>query len=108
MLTGESVPVSRTRGDKVLGGTINVTARVLVRATAVGRDTALAQIVGLVESAQLSKAPIQKFADYVSRSLDASGIRQWNLELGGGERKEAPSPEGALNTLKFTQQGEEE
>ncbi|KAK2078769.1 hypothetical protein QBZ16_003609 [Prototheca wickerhamii] len=67
MLTGESVPAAKAVGDTVIGGTVNVGAGVLrVRAQRVGAESALAQIVQLVESAQLSKAPIQAFADRIS------------------------------------------
>ncbi|CAI5523207.1 unnamed protein product [Closterium sp. Naga37s-1] len=66
MLTGEAAPVAKGAGSRLLGGTVNLSARVLLRATQVGSETALAQIVALVESAQLSKAPIQKFADRVA------------------------------------------
>ncbi|KAK9809274.1 hypothetical protein WJX73_000048 [Symbiochloris irregularis] len=66
MLTGEATPVPKQSGDGVIGGTLNRNGMLQVKATHVGSDTALAQIVRLVESAQLSKAPIQAFADYVS------------------------------------------
>ena len=66
MLTGESVPVDKTPGDKVAGATINASGLLDVRATAVGADTALAQIVRLVEDAQASKAPVQALADRIS------------------------------------------
>ncbi|MCX9190021.1 copper-translocating P-type ATPase [Carbonactinospora thermoautotrophica] len=66
MLTGESLPVEKTVGDQVIGATLNRTGSVILRATAVGRDTALAQIVRLVEDAQGSKAPMQRLADRVS------------------------------------------
>lgn len=66
MLTGESLPVSRTPGDKVIGGTINQDGRLVVRVTGVGADTALAQIVSRVEAAQSSKPPVQKLADQIS------------------------------------------
>ncbi|MBS4727915.1 copper-translocating P-type ATPase [Mycobacterium sp. SM1] len=66
MLTGESVPVEKTVGDHVAGATVNTDGLLTVRATAVGADTALAQIVRLVEQAQGGKAPIQRMADRVS------------------------------------------
>ncbi len=66
MLTGESMPVDKTFGDDVFGATVNQQGRVVVRATAVGADTALAGIVQMVESAQASKAPTQRLADRVS------------------------------------------
>lgn len=66
MLTGESLPVEKTQGTSVFGGTVNKTGRFTFRATKVGSDTALAQIVRLVEEAQGSKAPIQRLADKIS------------------------------------------
>ena len=66
MLTGESVPVDKHPGDRVAGATINVEGVLTVRATAVGADTALAQIVRLVEEAQGTKAPVQRLADRIS------------------------------------------
>ena len=66
MLTGESVPVDKGVGDEVFGATINQQGNVIVEATRVGSDTALAQIVQLVEDAQATKAPIQQLADKVS------------------------------------------
>ena len=66
MLTGESVPVDKGPGDEVIGATINQQGSVIVEATRVGSETALAQIVRLVEDAQASKAPIQHLADRVS------------------------------------------
>jgi P-type Cu+ transporter len=66
MLTGESLPVDKTPGDRVIGATINRTGTVVMRATAVGADTALAQIVRLVEDAQGAKVPLQRLADRVS------------------------------------------
>ncbi|MGH2829858.1 MAG: heavy metal translocating P-type ATPase [Actinomycetota bacterium] len=66
MLTGESVPVEKAPGDIVVGATVNSGGRLVVRATNVGADTALAQIVRLVEEAQGSKAPIQRLADRIS------------------------------------------
>ena len=66
MLTGESVPVDKAAGDTVAGATINVNGVLTVRATAVGADTALAQIVRLVEEAQGTQAPVQRLADRVA------------------------------------------
>lgn len=66
MLTGESMPVDKTIGSNVFGATINKMGFIKVEATKVGKDTALAQIIRLVEEAQGSKAPIQKIADQVS------------------------------------------
>jgi Cu+-exporting ATPase len=66
MLTGESLPVEKTVGDTVAGSTLNQLGAVRLRATHVGKETMLAQIVKLVEDAQGSKAPIQKLADRVS------------------------------------------
>ena len=66
MLTGESIPVEKHEGDTVIGATINKLGSFKFRATKVGKDTALAQIIRLVEEAQGSKAPIQRFADYIS------------------------------------------
>lgn len=66
MLTGESVPVDKGKGDTVIGATLNKNGFLKVEATKVGRDTALAQIIRVVEEAQGSKAPIQRLADQIS------------------------------------------
>jgi len=66
MVTGESVPVKKQTGDEVIGATINQTGSFKFRATRVGKDTVLAQIVKMVQQAQGSKAPIQKLADQVT------------------------------------------
>lgn len=65
-LTGESLPVDKTIGDKVIGGTINRSGYFKMEATAIGADTALAKIIALVDEATSSKAPIAKLADKVS------------------------------------------
>jgi Cu+-exporting ATPase len=66
MITGESIPVEKTRGSKVIGATVNATGSFMMRAERVGRETMLAQIVQLVTQAQRSRAPIQRLADKVS------------------------------------------
>jgi Cu+-exporting ATPase len=66
MITGESLPIGKGAGDPLIGSTLNRTGSVVMRATAVGRDTTLAQIVRLVEDAQGSKAPMQRLVDTVS------------------------------------------
>jgi Cu+-exporting ATPase len=66
MLTGESMPVEKGEGDAVVGATLNTTGAIMVEATRVGRDTALAQIVRLVEEAQGSRAPVQRLADRIA------------------------------------------
>lgn len=66
MLTGESIPVSKRQGDSVIGATINKNGMLRIRATKVGKETALAQIIKVVEEAQGSKAPIQRIADVIS------------------------------------------
>ena len=66
MLTGESLPVEKKPGDSVIGATLNKLGMLKFEATKVGKETALAQIIKLVEDAQASKAPIQKLADQVS------------------------------------------
>jgi Cu+-exporting ATPase len=66
MLTGESLPASKKQGDEVIGATINKTGAFKFRATKVGKDTALAQIVKMVQDAQNSKAPIARLADTIS------------------------------------------
>ena len=66
MVTGEPIPVTKQKGDKVIGATVNQTGAFRFRATRVGKDTMLAQIIRLVQQAQGSKAPIQRLADVVS------------------------------------------
>ena len=89
MLTGEPVPVDVGPGDEVAGATVNASGRLVVRATRVGADTALAQIARLVADAQAGKAPIQRLADRVSGvfvpiviALSLATLAGWLL-LGG-------------------------
>ena len=72
LLTGESVPVEKPPGDEVAGATVNAGGRLVVRATKVGADTALAQIARLVTDAQTGKAPVQRLADRISASSSRS------------------------------------
>ena len=66
MITGEPVPIEKVEGDRVTGGTINKNGTLAVRATQVGADTVLSQIVDMVAGARLSRAPIQGLADRVA------------------------------------------
>ena len=66
MVTGESMPILKKEGDEVIGGTISMTGSFDMKATKVGRETVLAKIIQLVQSAQASKAPVQKLVDQVS------------------------------------------
>jgi len=91
MLTGESIPVDKLPGDEVIGGTINKQGMLRIRAARVGQETALAQIIRLVEETQGSKAPIQKLADqvagvFVPVVIAIAGVTflAWYLALGAG------------------------
>jgi P-type Cu+ transporter len=91
MLTGESVPVEVGVGDAVVGATVNVGGRLIVRATNVGSATALAQMARLVEEAQSGKAPVQRLADRVSAvfvpvvmGLAVLTLAYWFISGGGG------------------------
>lgn len=66
MVTGESIPVEKNAGDRIIGGTVNKLGTFRFKVTRVGSETVLAQIVAFVEKAQLSKAPIQNFADRIA------------------------------------------
>lgn len=96
MLTGESVPVDKKVGDEVIGATINKNGFIKVKATKVGKDTALAQIIKVVEEAQGSKAPIQRLADKISGvfvpivvGLSVITFLIWYLEVSPGDFAEA-------------------
>jgi cation-transporting P-type ATPase A/B/Cu+-exporting ATPase len=89
MMTGESTPAEAAEGDVVTAGTVVVSGRLVVRAIKVGRDTQLAHLVGLVESAQSQKAAIQRLADrictvFVPAVLAASGLTLAGWLLAGG------------------------
>lgn len=66
MITGESIPTEKSVGQEVIGGTVNTSGTLTVRATKIGKDTALSHIIALVEQAQSSQAPIQRLADKIS------------------------------------------
>lgn len=66
MITGESIPIDKIKGDQLIGGTLNTTGSLTMQATGVGKDTVLAHIIQLVAAAQASKAPIQRLADQIS------------------------------------------
>jgi Cu2+-exporting ATPase len=74
MVTGESLPVAKKQGDEVIGGTVNGSGSVRFTATKVGSDTALAQIVQLVQTAQNSKAPAQRLADQAAQYLVIAAV----------------------------------
>ena len=83
MLTGESMPVEKQVGSKVIGGTLNRTGSFRFQATRVGADTALAQIIKMVEDAQASSAPIQRIADEVTRYFVPAVVATAFLAFGG-------------------------
>jgi len=90
-VTGESMPAEKTTGDRLIGGTLNNTGSVTFRATAVGKDTLLAQMIRLVEQAQGSKAPVQALADRIAAVFVPSVISialvtfiVWYAALGAG------------------------
>ena len=89
LLTGESVPVEVSPGDEVTGATVNAGGRLIVRASRVGADTALAQIARLVTEAQTGKAPVQRLADRVSAVfvpiVIALAVATLGFWLGSGE-----------------------
>ena len=96
MVTGEPIPVEKTAGDRVTGGTVNGTGGLVMRAERVGSDTLLAQIVRMVSEAQRTRAPIQRLADVVAGVLRAGGgaVRGGDLRGVGGR----PAPSRAWRT----------
>ena len=86
MVTGESMPVTKEVGSKLIGGTLNRSGGFVVRAANIGPDTLLARIVQMVASAQRSRAPTSRPADPVARLFVPSGIRGARCALGGGAR----------------------
>src|SRR3989344_3149552 len=82
LVTGESIPTTKKIGDQVIGGSINTTGSVKFKATKVGKDTALAQIVRMVEEAQNSKAPGQRIADKFAKYLVIGAIGSGLLVFG--------------------------
>jgi P-type Cu+ transporter len=93
LLTGESVPVEVEPGSEVAGATLNTYGRLIVRATKVGADTAVAQIARLVEEAQSGKAPVQRLADRVSAIFVPIVIALSGLTLAGWLLAGAPAAE---------------
>ncbi len=94
LLTGEPVPVEVEPGDEVAGATVNTSGRLVVRATAIGADTALAQIARLVEQAQTGKAPVQRLVDRISAVfvpvvIGVAGATLTGWLLAGGSASEA-------------------
>jgi len=100
MVTGESLPVEKAEGDRVIGGTLNGGGAIDVEATAVGSRTALAQIARLVQEAQASKPPIQKLADRISGAFVpavlAAAIVAWVVWYVVG-----PEPRAVFATVAF-------
>jgi len=95
MITGESMPVGKGPGDEVIGATINKTGSFRFRATKVGKDTALSQIIQLVQQAQGTKAPIQRLADVISGYFvpaviwSLSGASPYGRGAGGRQQRRA-------------------
>ena len=98
MITGESLPVEKAPGDEVIGATLNKMGAIRFEATRVGKDTALAQIVRLVQEAQGSKAPIQRLADRVSAVFVPAVIGLALLTFAGWLLL-APPPTGATSSF---------
>jgi Cu+-exporting ATPase len=93
LITGESLPVAKTRGDRVTGGAVNAEGRLQIRTLAIGAETTLARIVRMVESAQAGRAPIQRSVDRVSAAfvpailiVALATLLGWGLYDGAWER----------------------
>jgi P-type Cu+ transporter len=99
MLTGESLPVDQTMGDKVAAGAVNTDGNLVIETTAIGAETMLARIVRLVEDAQASKAPIQKLADRVSGIFVPVVLVIALATLIGWLTAGAPAPVAILNAV---------
>ncbi|MES2740435.1 MAG: heavy metal translocating P-type ATPase [Pseudomonadota bacterium] len=97
LLTGESRPVPKRPGDRVTGGAINGNGSLLVRTGAVGGDTALARIIGLVDAAQAAKAPIQRAVDRVSAVFVPTVLALAGLTLLGWWLAGAPLEQAIIN-----------
>ena len=96
MLTGESMPVDKSEGDELVGGSLNRSGSVTYRATTIGKDSVLSQIVAMVRKAQTEKAPIQRFADAVAQwfvpgvvAAAAGTFALWYLILQRGDLETA-------------------
>ncbi|MGV0950865.1 MAG: heavy metal translocating P-type ATPase [Azonexus sp.] len=99
MLTGESLPVSKAAGDKVIGGCMNQNGALTLRATAVGRDTVLAHIVRMVDEAQSAKLPVQKLADRISSVFVPSVIGIAGVTAGGWLLGGAPATHALAHAI---------
>lgn len=97
MLTGESIPVEKNPGDKVIGASINKQGSFVFKATKIGKDTTLAQIIRMVEEAQGSKAPIQRLADKLSNVFVPIIIVLAILTFSGWYIKGAPLSEALMH-----------
>jgi Cu+-exporting ATPase len=95
MITGESMPVVKVAGAKLIGGTMNGTGSFVMRAERVGRDTMLAQIVEMVGQAQRSRAPIQRLVDQASGwfvpLVIAIALRRSRPGRSGGRSRDLPT-----------------
>lgn len=102
LMTGESMPVPRVAGDRVLGGSVNLTGAMAFRATGVGRNTALGHIVDLVENAQASKTDVQRLADKVSSVFVPAVLALSGLTLLGWLWSGAPLDQAVMLAVSVT------